>query len=98
MTPEQEVARAGEAQRILDTPMFKEACERIESSLAEQRRRVPMVETEMHTRLIIAEQLWNNLIDYFKMAADSGKFAEFALRQQREQEKVRKGLFGGLMR
>lgn len=82
-TPEEELIRAGHAREVLDSPIFKEACERIEDSLADQRRRVPMRETDMHTRLILTEQLWGNLRDYLEQIAQTGKFAEFEIERRK---------------
>lgn len=83
-TPEQEIMRARTAQTVLDNEIFKEACQRIEEGLAGQRQRVPMRETEMHTRLILTEQLWVQLKDYIQQVADTGQFAQFEL-DRREQ-------------
>lgn len=93
MSPEEELIRAGDAQRMLDNPMFMEASKRVLDGLASQRRQVPMRDTEMHTRLIIAEQLWANIEDWLKQTAETGKFAEFTLRQR---ETAKRGLFGAL--
>jgi hypothetical protein len=82
-TPEEELIRAGQAREVLDSVVFKEACARIEESLAEQRRRVPMRETDMHTRLILTEQLWSNLKDYLEQTAQTGKFAEFEIERRK---------------
>jgi hypothetical protein len=89
MTPEQEQIRAGQAREWLENPMFKEAREKIEAGLAAQRRKVPMRETDMHTRLILTEQLWANLISYLQESVDTGKFAQFEV----ERQKRRMGVF-----
>lgn len=91
MSPEEEIVRAGEAKQLLDSRVFIEACQRIEESLAEQRRRVPIRDADMHTRLILTEQLWSNLKDWLQMTADTGRFADFAIQQR---EAAKRGLFG----
>lgn len=83
-SPEEELIRAGHANELLDNVIFKEACELIESGLREQRRLVPIRETEMHTRLILTEQLWIKLKEYIQQTSMSGKLAAFTI-QQREQ-------------
>lgn len=83
MTPELEMIRAGQAQELLDSPLFKEAQAMIESSLADQRRRAPIRDSDMHTRLILTEQLYGNLIDYFKQIADTGKLAQFEIERKK---------------
>lgn len=84
MSPEEELIRAGQARDILDAPIFKEAIKRVEETLAAQRRAVPVRDVEMHTRLIITEQLWGNLTDWLEQTAMTGKFAAFEIAQQRK--------------
>jgi hypothetical protein len=82
-TPQEELVRAGQAQQIIESALFKEMRERVESTMAMQRRQVPLRETDMHTRLIIMEQLWGNLIDFFEQTAQTGKLAELQIQQER---------------
>jgi len=82
-SPEEELARAGAARQLLDDPLFIEACKRIEEGLSSQRRSVPMRDSEMHTRLILAEQIWGNLKDYLEQTAQTGKFAEFEIARRK---------------
>lgn len=91
MSPEEELVRAGEAKQLLDNRMFQEACTRIADSLADQRRRVPVRDTDMHTRLIITEQLWGNIKDWLEQTAQTGRFAEVQIQQR---EAAKRGLFG----
>lgn len=82
-TPEEEIVRAGEAKRIVESVMWQEAVKHIEASLASQRQAVPLRETEMHTRLIIAEQVFVKLQDFFQQIVDTGQMAEITLANQR---------------
>lgn len=82
-SPEEELQRGGEAARLLDTQLWKEMRESIEKTLAAQRRAVPLNQTEMHTRLIITEQLWGQIMDWFQQVADTGRMAEIQIQQQR---------------
>lgn len=84
MSPEEELIRAGHANDVLNSPIFIEARRRMDSTLAEQRRKVPLRDTEMHTRLILMEQLWGNLTDWLEQTAQTGKFAELQLAQKRK--------------
>jgi hypothetical protein len=94
MSPEEELIRAGEAQRIIDSGIFKEACARVADSLADQRRRVPVRDTDMHTRLIITEQLWANLTDWLTQTAQTGQFAALTIKQRDSRfEAIKNGLF-----
>lgn len=71
------------AARLLEDPLFKEACRQIEAGLSQQRRNVPMRDTEMHTQLIVAEQTWGQILDYVRMSLKTGQWAAFEL-QRRE--------------
>lgn len=82
-TPEEEIARAGEAKRIIESQMWLDACQHIARFLAAQRQAVPLRETEMHTRLIIAEQVWGKFQDFFQEIVESGHMAEITLANQR---------------
>lgn len=82
-TPQEEIIRAGQAKEIVQSALWAEACEHIEESLAAQRQAVPLREVEMHTRLIIAEQVWVKLKDFFQQIVDSGQMAELTLAKQR---------------
>ena len=93
MTLEEELRRAGEARQVLDAPIFQAARQDIEAQLAQLRRTVPIRETEMHTRLILMEQLWSNLLGYFEQIAQTGKMAEIQMEERRKQQSlVEKGL------
>lgn len=83
MTPEQEVIRAGQAHELLNAPLFKEAKTMIEDSLAQQRRKAGIRDVEMHTKLILTEQLWRNLEDYFLQIAETGKLAQFEIARKK---------------
>ena len=80
-TPEEELQRAGEARALLDSKMFREARERVEGGIAAKRREVPLRDTDMHTRLILMEQLWMQIISFLEQTAQTGRFAELKLRQ-----------------
>ncbi len=64
--------------------MWQEAVKHIEQSLAAQRQAVPLRETEMHTRLIIAEQVFVKLQDFFQQIVDTGQMAESTLFEGRQ--------------
>lgn len=84
MTPEEEIVRAGQAAELLDLPIMKEAIRHIEQGLAAQRRKVPMMESEMHSRLILTEQLWNNLLAYIGQVVETGKMAQFQVEARKK--------------
>jgi hypothetical protein len=81
-TPEEEIRRAEEARTILSSPVFVEARERLEGYLSAQRRKVPIRDSDMHTKLILMEQLWSQITDYLEQLSQTGKFAELELRRR----------------
>lgn len=88
MSPEQEVQRAGEAVQILKSPLFVAAREHLVKQMAEARRAVPMTESLMHTRLILAEQLMGYFFDYFEQIAQTGRLAEMKLEEERQRRSL----------
>jgi hypothetical protein len=82
MTPEQEVQRAGEARQIIQSPIFIQAKEHLIGQLRESRRMVPMTATDMHTRLILAEQVMGYLFDFFDQIAQTGQLADMRLQEE----------------
>jgi hypothetical protein len=79
VTPEQELQRAREAQRLLDDPLFKAARENLEGQLTQLRRDVPIGQTEMHTRLILMGQIADRFFGYFEQIAQTGLLAQVHL-------------------
>lgn len=83
-----ETHRAGEARQILDSAMFQAARAHLEEQLAAARQAVPIRDTDMHTRLILMEQMFKNLIGYFEQIAQTGRMAEIQLRQEEERKSL----------
>lgn len=81
-TPEQELARAGAARRVLEDPIFIEACNALDAQLRLMRESVPMQDTEMHTRLILAEQVQGKVLDYLRGVMIGGEYARMQLREK----------------
>jgi hypothetical protein len=88
MTPDEEVRRAGEARQVLDAPIFQQARKNLEDQMAQLRRNVPIRETEMHTRLILMEQLADRFFGYFEQLAQTGRMAEIHMAEERERQSM----------
>src|SRR5690348_17111063 len=96
-TVEQELARAREAEQLLATPIFKEACNRIDAELRMMRECVPLRDTDMHTRLILTEQLWGKLLDHLRAVMVSGDFAREQLKLRESfAERMKQAFHNGL--
>src|SRR5690242_10692715 len=96
-TPEQDIARAAQAESVLSTPVFIEACNRIDAELRMLRESVGLKDADMHTRLIIAEQMWGKLLDHLKSIMTSGDFARQQLKlrethMERAARAIRRGI------
>lgn len=81
-TPEQEAQRGAEARRILESPVFIEAVNALDRELRMARERVPVKDTDMHTRLILAEQVQAKVLDYLRGLMLAGDAAELVLRDR----------------
>lgn len=92
-----EADRAHEAELVLTNPMFKEACNRIDAELRILREGVPMRDTDMHTRIILSEQLWGKLLDHLKAVMEGGAYArqQLQLREnlaERAMNSIKRGI------
>src|SRR6185312_4084350 len=76
MTPDQELQRAREAQRMTEDPMFKEAREAIYARLRAARISAAPSDIATHTQLIQAEQIADQFFSFFDFALQTGKMAQ----------------------
>lgn len=89
MNPEQESRRALEARHILEHVLFTDARADFEARLKEARRAAPIGATELHTRLILLEQVGVQFFEYFELAVQTGKLADDQLgHDQRRQQRL----------
>ena len=92
-----DIARAEEAKSVLVTPVFKEACNRIDAELRMMRESVGLNDSDMHTLLIIAEQMWGKLLDHLRSLMMSGDYAREKLKlreshMERAAQAIRRGI------
>lgn len=96
---QREAMKAEEAKRILETPAFKEACNRIDTELRVMRESVGMNDRDMHTRLILAEQMWGKLLDHLKATMMAGDYARHQLKlRESRAEHIREAIRNGIRR
>ena len=76
---EQEIIRGRDADFILHHAIFKEAWAAAKQSLESQRLKVGLRDTDMHTRLIMAEQILITVQHYFENVIQTGKMADIQL-------------------
>jgi hypothetical protein len=88
VSPEEEIIRAGEARQILDSRIMLEARKNLEEQLSHLRRAVPIKDADMHTRLILLEQMYGHLMGWFEQIAQTGKMAEIQLREREQQRNL----------
>jgi hypothetical protein len=81
MNPEQEIRRSADARFILSHDLYKEAWNATADALTQQRRKVALKDTDMHTRLIMAEQVLDSVRRYIEDVVNTGKMAEIQLKR-----------------
>lgn len=74
--------RAMDAERILRDPIFVEACNALDRDLRAMRERTDIRDTDMHTRLILAEQMHGKVLDYLRAVMSAGAGAQLILRER----------------
>ena len=77
-----EIARAGEAQRIFESQVFLDAKMRVMSGIQAQMAKASLDDQNMHTKLIIALQVWKALEGYIEQTIQTGKMAQFQLQEE----------------
>lgn len=93
MTYDEEVVRGGKAAEVLDSTVFLEARKHVLDGIERQMRAVPLSEQTMHTRLILALQVWDQLEKYLEQIKQTGEIRQFQITQE-EERKRRFTLFG----
>jgi hypothetical protein len=74
--------RGQEADLLLKHPLLQEARQSFYDDLAQQRRGVPIRDTDLHTRLVLAEQVAARVFDYLEAVIRQGEAANLMLRER----------------
>jgi len=74
-----DITRADFARQILDNPLFKEAFAALDADLARQRQAVKITDTELHTKLIVCEQVLSRFRDVLTRAIQDGDVAQMRI-------------------
>ncbi|CAE6712923.1 hypothetical protein R75461_01143 [Paraburkholderia nemoris] len=88
-----EIIRGGKAALVLDSTVFLEAKQHVLEGIQRQMRSVPLSEQNMHTRLILALQVWDQLEKYLENVKQTGEIRQFQIAQD-EERKARFKIFG----
>lgn len=81
---ESEQSRGRAAEEILNAPIFIEAWKEAEKALSAQRRKCGVKDTELATKLIMAEQTLGIVKSYIENIMQSGKFSDTQLKLEQE--------------
>jgi hypothetical protein len=92
-----DLTRANLARQVLDAPIFMEAREKVKDGILNQMKAVPITNTEMHTKLIVALQVWNSMESYLDQIVQTGKIAQFQLEQEEKRRSMLQ-VVGGMFR
>lgn len=87
MTLEEELRRADQAQRLLEDPLFKAAREDVIQQMKGARLSASPADTNLHSKLILMEQVADRFFGYFEQIAQTGKFASLELQQQENRQR-----------
>ncbi len=82
LTPEEEARRGDMAKLVLENPLFIEACNQLDAELRLMRESVPMADRDMHTRIILAEQMQAKILDHLRAVMMSGESSKLQLRER----------------
>jgi len=82
MTPEDEVRRAGKANEILDSAVFKEAFGEIEEAILSGIRRAPIKDVELRDKLCQQYVSLHTIRDQLRTYIESGKLAQATLAER----------------
>lgn len=93
MVVDEEIIRAGKAAHVLDSQIFLDAKRHVREGIERQMKAVPLADQTMHTRLIVALQVWDQLEKYLEQIKQTGEIRQFQI-QQEEERKRRFSLFG----
>ena len=84
MDSEDAIRRADQARMILDNPLYAEAMSALDESLRRQRLQVKPVDTDGHTKLILAEQVKNQFEQFLRRAIEDAKVIEMRLIEEQK--------------
>lgn len=87
MAPEEEIVLGGRAAEVLDSAVFLEARKHVQAGIERQMKAVPLSDQTMHTRLILAMQLWDQFEKYFEQIKQTGEIRQFEIHQESERKK-----------
>lgn len=65
--------RAEEAKRILEHPLFAEAIAHLYADIERQRRKASAIDSDLHTRLVLAEQLAAKVEKFLRREIETGE-------------------------
>lgn len=82
MTPEDEVRRAGKANEILESEVFKEAFAEIEEAILSGIRRAPIKDVELRDKLCQQYVSLHTIRDQLRTYIESGKLANASLAEK----------------
>ena len=89
MTPEEEIVRAGQAQEILEHPLFREAVSEIEKALLTGIHRSAFTDEKLREKLSQRYALLQDLVGQLKTHMETGKLAEETIRRRSIAQKVK---------
>jgi hypothetical protein len=82
LSPEEEIKRSEQARQILDSDLFKEAVQAVESALLTGIQRSAFSDEKLREKLAQRYALLHDLIDQIRSHIETGRLAEEELKQR----------------
>jgi hypothetical protein len=86
------VAKGGEAERLLDNPLFKEAQEAIDKVLWETFVTSPIADDDGRMRLRIFAEINRKYLSYLRQVMDDGKIELAAQQEESRLKKIKRAV------
>lgn len=80
MTETEEVLRGAEAERLLNSEIYKEAISRVREGIVRAMVDSPLGDDKTHNRLVIALQLLNKIETNIREVAQTGQLAKLSIK------------------
>lgn len=77
--PHDEIRRGGEAQFLLNHPLLREFLSHVRSTLATERAKASIRDTELHTKLVMWEQTANAFERAMLQTIETGQLAKIQI-------------------
>ena len=83
MEIQDEVVKGGDAERLLENPIFKDSFVTVRENIVNSMARSPLGDTQTHHNLVIALQVLDQIEKALKDVINTGKMAELQIKEKK---------------